>query len=314
MYKVFIGGGIIALASLTEVTIAKVLFDKTILRKNTNVDNTARMSGTNWSNYLPKIKERKNWLKQQSYEEVSIMSDDGLKLVGRIFPRKDSKKIVICFHGYTSKGMSDYVGLSKYYLEEKGFNMLLVDERAHGDSEGEYIGFGCLDRFDALKWINFVVDRFGSDCEILLHGTSMGGATVLMTSGLDLPKNVKGIVSDCAFTSAWNVFSALIRKIYHIPPYPVINIASKICKKTAGYEFDECNSAEEVKKAKVPILFIHGDDDTFVPCRMCYEIYENCSAPKDILIVEGAGHGESYYKETEKYEEKLSNYIEKYFS
>lgn len=312
MYKVLIGGGIIALASVAELTIAQILFNKTILRKNANVDNTTKMAGTNWSLYMPKIKERKIWLGKQEHEEVSIMSDDGLKLSGRIYPSKDSKKIVICFHGYTSKGMSDYIAISKYYLA-KGFNMLIIDERAHGNSEGEYIGFGALDRFDALKWINFIVDRYGSDCEILLHGTSMGGATVLMTSSLDLPKNVKAIVSDCGFTSAWNVFASVIRKIYHIPPFPVINIASQICKKNAGYEFDECNSAQEVKKAKVPILFIHGDEDTFVPCRMCHEIYENCSTPKDILIVKGAGHAESYYKETEKYEEKVSEYIEKYF-
>lgn len=310
--KLLIGGGIVCLAASTEVAIASYFIKRTLIRGNAKVERTEKMAGTDWSKYIPVIKEKRKWLEKQKRERVYITSDDGLKLTGLLFPNERSKRVVICFHGYTSKGINDYVAISRFYYEQ-GFNILLVDQRAHGDSEGKYIGFGCLDRMDAAKWIDFIVNRYGEDCEILLHGTSMGGATVLMTSGLQLPKNVKMIISDCAFTSAWEVFSEVLKNMYHMPPYPIINIGSSISKRLAGYELDQCNSAEEVKKSRIPILFIHGDSDTFVPCRMCHEIYENCASEKDILIVKGAGHAESYYKETSLYEEKISNFINKYF-
>lgn len=219
------------------------------------------------------------------------------------------KKAVICFHGYTSKGMSDYIGLSDYYLK-RGYAMLLPDARAHGESEGEYIGFGCLDRKDALVWIHWLIQEVGEDVEIVLHGTSMGGATVLMTSGLELPAQVKGIVSDCGFTSPKEVFTHVLNSMYHLPAFPVIQGADIMNKKLAGYGMDECNAKREVAHAKIPILFIHGSNDTFVPTHMCNEIYDCCASPKKKLIVEGAAHAESYYKDTEKYEQALNEFFD----
>ena len=146
--------------------------------------------------------------------------------------------------------------------------------------------------------------------KIMLHGTSMGGATVLMASGLDLPDNVKGIVSDCGFTSPKEVFTHVLNNMYHLPAFPAIQGADLINKKLAGYGMDECNAKNEVKKAKVPILFIHGSEDTFVPCSMCNEIYDNCSSPKRKLIVEGAAHAESYYKDMAAYEKALDEFAE----
>lgn len=204
--------------------------------------------------------------------------------------------------------MSDYIGLSDYYMRN-GFSMLLVDERAHGESEGTYIGFGCLDRLDAMKWVEWVLRKNGDDVQILLHGTSMGGATVLMASGLELPEQVRGIISDCGFTSAKEVFTHVLHSMYHLPAFPMIQIASFVNKKKAGYTLGQCNAAEEVQKAKVPILLIHGSGDTFVPCRMCDEIYENVASEKQKLIVEGAAHAESYYKDMEAYEHALNEFI-----
>ena len=186
--------------------------------------------------------------------------------------------------------------------------MLLVDERAHGQSEGEYIGFGCLDRKDALGWIGWVLKECGESVQILLHGTSMGGSTVLMASGLELPTQVKGIVSDCAFTSPKYVFTHVLHTMYHLPAFPMIQIADRVNKEKAGYGLDECNAAREVQKATVPILFIHGEADTFVPTRMCKEMYDNCASPKQILTVPGAAHAESYYKDTAAYEQALDSF------
>ena len=292
-----------------EVGASAYFYRRTMKRGKAKTERTIKMAGTDWSQYFPVMEEKKEWMLAQPREDVYIYSEDHLRLHGTYFKGEEGKKVVICFHGYTSEGMSDYIGLSGYYLK-RGYRMLLVDERAHGKSEGEYIGFGCLDRKDAKKWIQWVIKKAGKDCEILLHGISMGGATVLMTSGLDLPPQVKGIISDCGFTSPKEVFSHVLRTMYHLPAFPMMQIADLVNKKRAGYGLDECNAAREVRKAKVPILLIHGEKDTFVPCAMCERIYENCAAPvKKKLIVKGAAHAESYYKDTKAYEEALDSFI-----
>ncbi len=267
-----------------------------------------KMSGVDWESHFPIMHERHDWMMGQPHEDVWIRSKDGLKLHGTYFPGDGGTKAVICFHGYTSRGLNDYGSLSYYYLNH-GFRMLLIDERAHGDSEGTYIGFGTMDRLDGLEWVKWMIEKIGDDAQILLHGNSMGGATVCMMGGMELPEQVKGIVSDCAFTSAKDVFTHVLHSMYHLPAFPMIQIADRVNRKNAGYGLDDCNAAREVRKAKVPFLFIHGEDDIFVPCWMCEEIYKNCASPKTKLIVKGAGHGESYYKDTKAYEEALDVFI-----
>lgn len=310
VWKMLAGAGIAATAA--ELGISYYFFNRTMVRQNAKTERTKEMSGTNWDQYMPKIGVWKEWMLEQPHEDVYITAGDGLKLHGTYFPatnaEEESPKLAICFHGYTSNGISGFIGLSNYYLK-KGYAMLLVDQRAHGESDGKYIGFGCLDRKDALRWIQYAEERLGSDCSIVLHGTSMGGATVLMTSGLSLPGSVKAIISDCAFTSAWDVFAHVLEDQYHLPARPVLEISTRMVQKYAGYDLRECNSAKEVRKSTVPILMIHGDADSFVPCRMCHEIYRNCVSDKDLLIVHGAGHCESHYKDTEAYEAKLTEFL-----
>lgn len=297
--------GVLAIAQAAEVA---YFYRRTMKRNKAKVERTMKMAGTDWNQYQPFLAERKEYFLSQLHRDVYCNSEDGLKLHATYFPREGTNKVVICFHGYTSEGMKDYIALSGYYLKH-GYGMLLVDERAHGKSEGEYIGFGCLDRKDALQWMNWVIQECGEGVELLLHGTSMGGATVLMASGLTLPSQVKGIISDCGFTSPKYVFTHVLHSMYHLPAFPVIQISDYVNRKKAGYGMDECNAAREVKKATVPILMIHGDADTFVPCSMCEEIYNNCSSPKMKLIVKGAAHAESYYKDREAYENALNEFI-----
>ena len=299
---------VLGVAAVAELGIAAYFYRRTMTRNNAKTDRTIKMAGTDWNQHMEFIGKRKEYMLAQFHEEWWNMSEDGLKLHATWFPQGEKKKIVICFHGYTSQGMSDYIGLSGYYLK-KGYSMLLVDERAHGQSEGKYIGFGCLDRRDALKWIQMVVEKCGEDAEILLHGTSMGGATVLMASSLELPKQVKGIISDCAFTSPKEVFTHVLKNMIYLPAFPIMQLSDVFNKKFAGYGLDECNAAREVKKAKVPILFIHGSGDTFVPCSMCDVLYENCISPKQKLIIEGAAHAESYYKDAGAYESAMDEFI-----
>lgn len=296
------------LLAAAEAGVTAYFYRRTMIRSNAKTERTMKMSGVEWEKYMPTMKERREWMMEQPHEDVWITSHDGLKLHGTYFKGEEGDKAVICFHGYTSEGLNDYGSLSHYYLKH-GFRMLLIDERAHGRSEGEHIGFGCMDRLDGERWVKWMVEKAGEDVQIILHGNSMGGATVLMMSGLKLPEQVKGIISDCAFTSMKDVFTHVLHSMYHIPAFPIIQIASWINTKKVGYGLDDCNSAREVEKAEVPILFIHGDKDVFVPCWMTEEAYKHCASPKTKLIVEGAGHGESYYKDTEGYERAMDSFI-----
>lgn len=306
--------GLLAAAGVGETV---YFYNRTMKRGNAKTERTTKMSGTDWEKYFPLMEERKGFVMAKTHRDVYVTSFDGLKLHATWFPaleeyRDKKNKAVICFHGYTGEGLSNHVAIADYFLKH-GYAMLLPDARAHGGSEGEYIGFGCLDRKDALVWIDWLIQECGEDLQIMLHGTSMGGATVLMTSGLKLPANVKGIVSDCGFTSPKEVFTHVLNHMYHLPAFPAIQGADLLNKKLAGYGMDECNAKYEVQKAEVPILFIHGSADTFVPCSMCDEIYGNCRSPKRKLVVEGAAHAESYYKDMERYEKELDEFAEQIF-
>ncbi len=308
-----LGIGIVCAGGLVAAGVAETLYfyGRTMKRKKARVERTVKMAGTDWSQYSEILAERKAYMLEQPHEDVYRTAFDGLKLHAAYFPpiheNSSRKRVVICFHGYTSQGLKDFIGLTDYYFKN-GYAMLHPDARAHGDSEGTYIGFGCLDRKDALGWINWVIEKCGEDVEIILHGISMGGATVLMASGLELPPQVKGIVSDCAFTSSKEVFTHVLKTMYHIPSFPIMQGAEFMNKKLAGYGMDECNAKREVAKAKVPILFVHGSKDTFVPVKMCHEIYDCCASPKKKLIVDGAAHAESYFKNMSAYEKALNEF------
>lgn len=301
--------GAAAAFTAAEFLVSAYFYRRTMKRNRAKVERTMKMAGTDWNQYADFIGKRKDYFLSQPHEDVWVTSDDGLKLHGTFFPNNGSRRLVLCFHGYTSEGMKDYIALSDYYLRH-GFAMLLADERAHGLSEGEYIGFGCLDRKDALRWLDWITETCGEDAQIILHGTSMGAATVLMASGLKLPRQVKGIVSDCGFTSPKEVFTHVLHSMYHMPAFPIIQIADAMNRRKAGYGMDECNAAREVKNSTTPTLFVHGSADTFVPRSMCEKLYENCGARKWKLIVEGAAHAESYYKDTKRYEEALDLLLE----
>lgn len=301
------------LAAVTEGAVVAYFYNRTMKRGCAKTERTMDMSGTDWSKYMPLMRERKSFMLNQPHEQASVMSFDSLKLCATYFPpQTDSgrKRIVIFMHGYTGEGLTNFEGFSTYYFTN-GFGALVPDARAHGASEGKYVGFGCPDRKDILKWIGWVLEREGTDVEILLHGVSMGGATALMTGSMEeLPPQVKGVISDCAFTSAKEVFTHVLESMYHIPAVMVIPAADLLNKKLAGYGMDECNARREVAKAKTPILFIHGSKDNFVPCSMCDEMYENCASKKRKLIIEGASHAESYYYNMEAYEKAMTEFID----
>lgn len=290
------------------------LFKTVIPRQDgVKVDISEMADMARWEEYKKLIIPRSEWVHSQKLEHVWIPARDGIGLHGWYLPcEKPTDKLVIILHGYTSKGLDS--AAHAYFFSRMGFDCIMPDHRAHGDSEGDYIGFGILDRFDCCSWIKYVRERFGKDKKILLHGTSMGATTALMAAAMpEAHGSVKGVISDCAFTSPYDVFSHILKRDYHLPKFPIMNINSVICRKKAGYGFKDCSTLDAVKNIKCPVLFIHGSEDNFVPTSMTFSNYNACTAPKYLLIVENAGHGASYYENMEQYEEAERDFIDQCF-
>ncbi|WP_055108860.1 alpha/beta hydrolase [Paenibacillus ihumii] len=252
------------------------------------------------------------WWEQQAFEDWSLMSDDGLKLHAYYLgaPAQTNKTVIIA-HGYSSKA-ADMGKLARMYSDKLGYNVLLPDARGHGNSEGHYIGFGWPERRDYIQWIDQVIEHSGDQAQIVLHGVSMGGATVLMTSGEKLPPHVKAVVEDCGYTSAKEQLAYQLKRMYHLPAFPLVQTTSLVTKLRAGYFFGEASALEQVKKSVTPTLFIHGDQDLFVPTEMAYKLYENGPAEKKLVIVPGAGHGQARLVNPEAYDREVSEFIAAY--
>ncbi|WP_028545100.1 alpha/beta hydrolase [Paenibacillus taiwanensis] len=252
------------------------------------------------------------WLSRQSYEDVEIQSYDGLKLHGYYMAaQQPTNKVAILVHGYSGQGR-DMVSYASIYYDSLGYNVLMPDNRGHGLSEGHYIGFGWHDRKDYLKWIDYVIARFGNEVELVLHGVSMGGATVLMTSGEELPEQVKVIVADCAYTSVYDQLTYQLKQMFRLPSFPLLSTTSLVCRLRAGYSFKEATALKQVERAKTPILFIHGEEDTFVPTQMVYPLHERCNSEKELWIVPKAAHGASILEDYEGYVEKVKTFVNRY--
>lgn len=231
----------------------------------------------------------KVWIEDTPHEDITLISHDGLKLRGYEYRQAEpSKRWVIVAHGYMGYGKQMALSSMKFY--EQGYNVLLVDLRGHGESEGKYIGMGWHDRLDMVGWINRIVEQ-DAQSEVILYGVSMGGATVMMTSGEDLPSNVKAIVEDCGYTSAYDEFSYQLKRLFNLPSFPIMTASNVVVNFRAGYDLKEASALDQVAKSKTPILFIHGDADTFVPYEMVYKLYDAAKVEKDLLIIKDAGHG-----------------------
>ena len=242
----------------------------------------------------------------QGYTMESILSDDGIKLYANI-NRSDSNKWVILVHSYRT----DHKFMNQYAVEyqKKEYNTVQPDNRAHGQSEGKYIGMGYLDQYDILCWVRYILD-IDPDAEIVLHGVSMGGATLMMLSGQpNLPGNIKCIIEDCGYTSATKYLTWKLKQRFHLPAFPIISIANVAFKISAGYYMDDASSIDGVKKSTVPILFIHGSEDTTVLVEEVYKLYEAASCKKELYIVNGAGHGEALSQDESAYWDHVFSFI-----
>lgn len=253
--------------------------------------------------------EAKKWLastKKENWTETS--AGENLKLVADYVPAATkSLKTVVVAHGYmeNKESMASYIKL----FHDNGYNVLAPDDRGQGKSQGDYIGFGWKDRLDYIKWTKKLIAEKGTDQKIGLFGVSMGGATVMMMSGEKLPTQVKAIVEDCGYTNVEDLLAYQLKLQFNLPKEPLITTSSWVTQLRAGYSFAEADSVKQLKKNKLPTLFIHGDKDDFVPSAMVYDNYKASAGKKELWIVKGAGHGKAFSKDPELYTKKVVTFM-----
>lgn len=251
-------------------------------------------------------KKGREYLKTRPHQDFYTKSFDGLTLHAFFYPSDgETKKYTIWCHGFKSHAINESAPFIQFY-HSLGYNCVIVDMRAHGESEGDTLGLGNKDRFDVISWANYLVDTYGEDISILLHGVSMGAATVLSASGEDsLPKQVKGITADCGYTSVYEMLTGKGSPFSKWFLKPIVLICERITKRRLGFDFRHDCPLEQVEKSHTPTLIIHGNKDDIVPPSMAQKLYNSCSAPKDMLIVKNAAHGQSIGVDPIRYHEKM---------
>ena len=236
-----------------------------------------------------------------------IKSDDGLNLHGLWVPADDAKGTILLVHGYRSTYLVDFAPAFAYY-HKMGLNLLIPAQRAHGESGGKLITFGVKESQDMMLWCKYHNHHL-SNCDIVLNGLSMGASTVIYMARGTLPENVKGIIADCGFTTPKEILSSVFRKVTHLPAEPVLLVTNLLTKMFAGFSIDQCDTREILREISIPVLLIHGTNDGFVPCEMTKQAFEACNTPKDILLVDGAEHGESFLTDPKNYICKVEKFI-----
>ncbi|QTD39916.1 alpha/beta hydrolase [Sporosarcina sp. Te-1] len=255
------------------------------------------------------LQEAKEWFDSSERTVIEMKSFDGLLLHAQYIQQANhSDKAVILAHGFRNSG--DNMGKMAKMYYDLGFDILLPDARGHGKSEGDYIGYGWHDRLDYKDWINYLIKEHGAK-QIFLHGNSMGAATVLMTSGEELPPEVKGIVADSAYSTVKEELAHQLKSIYNLPAFPLLEVTSVVSKIRAGYTFEEASALDQVKKNQVPLLLIHGDSDDLVPTEMAYELYEAAGGEKELWIVPNAGHTKAFDNGTADYVERIQTFVQR---
>lgn len=260
--------------------------------------------------YEQEAKKAEKHFKELPLEKLELDPGGCTLRANLLLPEKSNGMLVIACHGARSSGLGEFAFMADYFYNG-GFTVLMPEHRGCGKSDGKFMGYGTHESKDTLLWLDYAKSRF-PDLKIFLLGVSMGGATVLMMSDKIKPGEVCGIISDCAYTSAWEEFKYQLKVSFHLPAFPILHICNLYCRLFAHYSFKDAAPVECVKNANAPVLFIHGKEDDFVPFFMEKQLYEACGAPKEILEVDGAVHARSYYKNSALYERCLNAFFEKY--
>lgn len=262
-------------------------------------------------------KKNNEYFYSHNPEDLAIRTPDGLTLRAWYSPaEKETKRFVIAIHGHNCNGPDECAHLYPFYHNDLGYNYLLPDLRGHGRSDGNLIGFSGLDYKDIKLWMDYLIERFGEDIEIMLHGISMGAATSMMVNNTNPHEQLKLIVEDCGFTNAYEEVAVTTGNMLGgIKVNRLIWFFNFFCRLIAKYDLKkDADPLGTMQNAKNPVLFVHGEEDTFVPFPMCQRLYDACPVEKDIFTVPGAIHAYSYYDARDEYNKKITEFIEKYWN
>ena len=309
------GGGIAAgLAAYGAVSAAvtKKLVSTAMDRNNPIDLNRKRSKFTGSHTRASTLEEAaaaKKVLETRSAQTISIIAHDGIRLVGHWLACENPKRIILAMHGWRSSWSSDF-GIVSDFWHRQNCSVLYAEQRGQGASGGEHMGFGLIERYDCLDWLHWINQKISSSLPIYLAGVSMGASTVLMASSLDLPKNVRGILADCGYTSVHAIWKHVTEHNLHLSYSIHGPFADKLCKKKIQAGTKDYSTTEALKTNRTPVFFVHGTADQFVPVEMTYENYQACRAPKRLFIVPGAGHGMSYFTDRQGYEKETKCFWE----
>ena len=253
--------------------------------------------------------EIKDWIRNVKYQKLSLESDDGYILIARkMVINKDSNDWAVVLHGYNGN-MEDVYDIAKKYAS-KGYNILVPDLRASGESEGSFIGMGWLDRLDVINWIDVILDDY-PDANVVIHGVDMGADTALMISGEPIKSNIKVIIADSAYTSAWDVMKKEFKKRHEDwPEFPLMEMVNPVAKVWGGYSLREADAVKQVEKASVPILLIQGGADTYVTADMAGRLNEAVASTHKLVTIPTGTHGDCRYADPETYYGEVFDFVE----
>lgn len=262
---------------------------------------------TPYEKYYQNILAGDRFLRDHDARPIKIKSEDGLMLYGDFVPAVNPKGTILLAHGYRSNKCLEFGAVFDFY-HNKGLNILVVDQRAHGKSEGKYITFGVKESRDMQSWIRYHNENIGS-YPMILSGLSMGASTMLYLADADLPENVRGIIADCGFTSPKEIIATVYRRTVHFPAGPSLWAADLFAQLLAGFGLTEKNTTKSLASSKLPVLMVHGASDAFVPCEMTQQGYDACTGKKTLLVVEGADHGVSFLVERDRYTKMVTDFL-----
>lgn len=247
------------------------------------------------------------------FKDTTIIGEGGFKLHAVYAPASKPSKAqgtAIVIHGYTDNHLC-FLNLVRMYRDSLNYNVMVPDLHYHGYSEGKAVQMGWLDRLDIERWIPFTHDIWPDDF-MVIHGVSMGAATTMMVSGDELPGYVRAFVEDCGYSSVWDQYKHNLKDQFHLPPFPVLTSASIVCKNRYGWDFKEASSVKQLEKCDRPMLFIHGENDDFVPTEHVYKNYEaKTKGYKELWIAPGSEHAMSYKDHPAEYTARVRAFLAK---